>query len=128
MVTRPNIGAPQAPTITIPLAGITVMVWIDSPDDVIAAATGMERGAFLDLLKLMEADLEHKRHVFSVSRKRRGVETDRLLAFLRDRFTGQRAAQERTEDEPVDPVDAVLEEVGAAPVKASPKARKAVRK
>jgi hypothetical protein len=123
MVTRDN-GAASA-TITIPLAGMTVhaapprMVWIDSDEATIAAATGMRPPVFLEVLKLMEADPEHRRHVLKVSRKRRGVEVEHFVAFLRDRYAGRPddgAAEEQIVAPPSGP-DAVLAEIGATPAR-----------
>src|SRR5262249_33543673 len=65
------------------------LVWTDSSDETIRIATGMERPAFLDLIRNMERDPEHGRHVLHVSRKRRGVEVDTFVAFLTARYAGK---------------------------------------
>jgi hypothetical protein len=123
------IGAPTA-TITIPLDGMTwqaprpALVWIDSDDATIAAATGMARGAFLETFKILEADPEYGRRALWISKKRRGVETEVFLAFIRARFAGRPAAA-ANDAEPASGVDAVLREIGAERVVPS-RSRKAV--
>lgn len=125
-----------SPTITIATATPDVhvhlpraaVIWTDSDDATIATATGMSRGAFLDSLRAMEADPEHREHVFTLSRKRRGVEVDRWITFLRARFTAKSSSSSAGDapanDAPPTGVDGVLAAIGAERVP-SPRARKA---
>jgi hypothetical protein len=116
-----TVRAPQNITIAIPLDAIgTVtmtapplrLVWSDSDDATIAIATGMVRAAFVDLLRVM--DPEHGRHVLQVSRKRRGVEVDAFVAFLRARYAARHEALAAAPVGARDPEDPAPEPPGPA--------------
>lgn len=114
-------------TVQIPLAAFAGLVqapqprlvWSDSDDATIAMATGMVRTSFVDLLRIMDRDPEHGRHVLHVSRKRRGVEVDAFVAFLRARYGARGDAMPEKDAAEVDGVDRVLALVGAERVPAS---------
>jgi hypothetical protein len=114
-----------AVTVQIPLAALSGLVqaplprlvWSDSDDTTIATATGMVRSSFLDLLRAMDRDPDHGHHVLHVTRKRRGVEVEAFVTFLRARYSGKGPARDSAPaddaEEHTDGVDRVLALVGA---------------
>ncbi len=103
------------------------MVWTDSDESTIRLATGLpSRDAFVELLRRVERDEEFRADVFRLSAKRRGIETERLVLFLRARHGGKSADHAAQDDAPASGVDRVLAEAGMERVPAA-RARRGAR-